>query len=75
MNNFVRLDLPGPVQGFVAYRELPSTAGLFVKFVGSEGRKALEALIEDPAALEQELGQSIRFVGGIVGRVTSTRLV
>jgi len=60
-NNFVRLDLPGPVQGLVAYREQPSTAGLFVKFVGAEGREALQALIEDQAGLEQEIGQPIRF--------------
>ncbi|GJH18476.1 hypothetical protein CBA19CS22_18060 [Caballeronia novacaledonica] len=60
-NNFVRLDLPGPVQGLVAYREQPSTAGLFVKFVGSDGREALQILIEDQAALEQEVGQPIRF--------------
>jgi hypothetical protein len=58
-NNFVRLDLPGPVQGLVAYREQPSTAGLFVKFVGADGREALEALIEDQAALEHEVGQPI----------------
>ncbi|BFG81431.1 hypothetical protein PTKU46_94650 [Paraburkholderia terrae] len=60
-NNFVRLDLPGPVQGLVAYREQPSTAGLFVKFLGGDGREALQALIEDQAALEQEVGQPIRF--------------
>lgn len=60
-NNFVRLDLPGPVQGLVAYREQPGTAGLFVKFLGAEGREALRALIEDQAALEQEVGQPIRF--------------
>ena len=32
-NNYVRLDLPGPVAGLVAYRSAPATAGLFVKFV------------------------------------------
>ena len=60
-NNFVRLDLPGPVQGLVAYREQPRTAGLFVKFLGADGREALQTLIEDQAALEQEVGQSVRF--------------
>ncbi|MCP3727454.1 hypothetical protein M3I53_30745 [Paraburkholderia sp. CNPSo 3272] len=60
-NNFVRLDLPGPVQGLVAYREQPGTAGLFVKFLGADGLEALQALIEDQAALEQEVGQPIRF--------------
>ncbi|EUC11587.1 UNVERIFIED_ORG: hypothetical protein BDU10_6807 [Burkholderia sp. CF145] len=60
-NNFVRLDLPGPVQGLVAYREQPWTTGLFVKFLGAEGREALQSLIEDQAALEQEVGQPIRF--------------
>ncbi|WP_233884561.1 hypothetical protein [Paraburkholderia flagellata] len=60
-NNFVRLDLPGPVQGLVAYREQPLKAGLFVKFLGADGREALQALIEDQAALEQEVGQPIRF--------------
>ncbi|SAK91604.1 hypothetical protein AWB78_04939 [Caballeronia calidae] len=60
-NNFIRLDLPGPVQGLVAFRALPATAGLFVKFVGAEGREALQALVEDQAALEQEVGEPIRF--------------
>ncbi|AXF01721.1 hypothetical protein [Paraburkholderia hospita] len=60
-NNFVRLDLPGPVQGLVAYREQPSMAGLFVKFLGADGRDVLQALIEDQAALEQEVGQPIQF--------------
>jgi hypothetical protein len=60
-NNFIRLDLPGPVQGLVAYREQPGTAGLFVKFLGADGREVLQALIEDQGALEQEVGQPIRF--------------
>lgn len=60
-NNFVRLDLPGPVQGLVAYREQLGTAGLFVKFLGADGREALQRLIEDQSALEQEVGQPIRF--------------
>jgi hypothetical protein len=60
-NNFVRLDLPGPVQGLVAYRAQPSMAGLFVKFLGADGLEALQALIDDQPALEQEVGQPIRF--------------
>jgi hypothetical protein len=60
-NNFVRLDLPGPVQGLVAYRAQPSMAGLFVKFLEADGLEALQALIDDQAALEQEVGQPIRF--------------
>ncbi len=60
-NNFVRLDLPGSVQGLVAYREQPWTAGCFVKFLCAAGREALQALIEDQAALEGEVGQPIRF--------------
>ncbi|KXU87119.1 hypothetical protein CR51_35890 [Caballeronia megalochromosomata] len=60
-NNFVRLDLPGPVQGLVAFRESSGRAGLFVKFVGTEGRQALQALVEDQPALEQEVGEAIRF--------------
>jgi hypothetical protein len=64
-NNYVRLDLPGPVAGLVAYRSAPATAGFFVKFEGSEGREALQALIEDQAALEQEVGQPLRFRVGV----------
>jgi hypothetical protein len=60
-NNFVRLDLPGSVHGLVAYREQPCTAGLFVKFLGADGRETLRALIEDQASLEQEVGQPIGF--------------
>jgi len=53
------------VAGLVAYRSAPATAGLFVKFEGSEGREALQALIEDQAALEQEVGQPLRFLVGV----------
>ena len=35
--------------------------GPFVKFLGAEGRETLQALIEDQAALEREVGQLIRF--------------
>ena len=60
-NNYVRMDLPGPVKGLVAFREKPSTAGFFIKFVGAEGREALEALAEDQSALEQEIGNPVSF--------------
>jgi len=60
-NNWVQLALPGPVGGLTAYRAVPATAGLSVSFKGAEGREALQLLLDDQAALEQEIGERVRF--------------
>ena len=60
-NNYVRLDLPGPVTGMVAYRTADGQAGFVMKFTGPEGRDFMQALLEDQASLESEVGQPIRF--------------
>ncbi|MDW3682996.1 hypothetical protein RA280_14810 [Cupriavidus sp. CV2] len=76
-NNWVRMELPGPVAPLVAYRETNGNLGFMLKFVGAEGRDALQRLIEDQAALESEVGHSLRFEvrhtaeqdGNVVGRL------
>ncbi|WP_250504042.1 hypothetical protein [Caballeronia sp. AZ7_KS35] len=60
-NNWVKIDMPGPVSHLVAYREAASSAGFALKFVGQEGREALEILLEDQSALEQEIGVPLHF--------------
>ena len=55
-NNYVRVDLPGPVTGMVAYRVADGRTGLVVKFTGPEGRGFMQGLLEDQAGLEGELG-------------------
>lgn len=60
-NNWVQLALPGPVGGLTAYRAVPATAGLSVSFKGAEGREALQSLLDDQAALGQEIGERVRF--------------
>ncbi|MEZ2307157.1 hypothetical protein [Caballeronia sp. Lep1P3] len=60
-NNWVQLALPGPVVGLTAYRALPTTAGFSVTFKGARGREALQTLLDDQAALEQEIGEPVRF--------------
>ncbi|MGF6596277.1 hypothetical protein P3T23_000984 [Paraburkholderia sp. GAS448] len=60
-NNWVRMDLPGPVaSGLVAFRE-NRRAAVMVKFKGPEGRAFMQTLLEDQSALESELGHSVRF--------------
>ena len=76
-NNWVRMELPGPVAPLAAYREANGNLGFMLKFVGAEGRDALQRLIEDQAALESEVGHSLRFEvrhtaeqdGNVVGRL------
>jgi hypothetical protein len=63
-NNYVRLELPGPVASLVVYRTAAGQAGFMVKFMGADGRDAIQSLLEDQAALEQELGQTVRFQVG-----------
>ncbi|RDK09139.1 hypothetical protein [Cupriavidus lacunae] len=60
-NNWVRLELPGPVAPLVAYREAGGNVGLMLKFIGAEGREVLQRLIDDQAALESEIGNALRF--------------
>ncbi|EEA03457.1 conserved hypothetical protein [Burkholderia sp. H160] len=60
-NNWVRIELPGPIKGLVAYRTAAGEAGFMVKFLGADGRDVLRSLLDDQPALEQELGQSVRF--------------
>jgi len=60
-NNWVKMDMPGPVSHLVAYREASSSAGLALKFLGQEGREALQMLLEDQSGLEQEIGAPVRF--------------
>lgn len=47
--------------GLTAYRAVPATAGLSVSFKSAEGREALQSLLDDQAALEQEIGERVRF--------------
>jgi hypothetical protein len=63
-NNYVRIDLPGPVTGLVAYRTADRTAGFMLKFVGEDGREVLQRLLEDQMALEAELGHDLVFEVG-----------
>jgi hypothetical protein len=63
-NNYVRLDLPGPVSGLVAYRVADGRAGLFVRFIGPEGRGLMQELLEDQDGLEGELALPVRFEFG-----------
>ncbi|WP_321947864.1 hypothetical protein [Paraburkholderia sp. J10-1] len=63
-NNYVRLDLPGPVGGLVAYRTADGRTGLVVKFIGPEGREFMQGLLEDQDGLESELGLPVRFEVG-----------
>jgi hypothetical protein len=63
-NNYVRLDLPGPVGGLVAYRVADGQAGLVVKFLGPEGRELMQELLEDQDGLESELAQPVRLEFG-----------
>jgi len=60
-NNWVRMDLPGPVGGLVAYRTVDNVAGFTMKFKGPEGRNVLQMLLEDQVALESEIEQAVRF--------------
>jgi hypothetical protein len=60
-NNWVKMDMPGPVSHLVAYREASSSAGLALKFLGQEGREALQMLLEDQSGVEQEIGAPVRF--------------
>lgn len=55
------MDMPGPVSHLVAYREGASAAGFALKFIGGQGREALQALLEDQSDFEQEIGNSVRF--------------
>jgi hypothetical protein len=64
-NNYARLELPGPVAGLVAYRTAAARAGFMLKFLGVEGREALESLLQDQAAVEQEIAQPVRFEVGV----------
>ncbi|MDR5750211.1 MULTISPECIES: hypothetical protein [unclassified Caballeronia] len=63
-NNYVRIDLPGPVSGLVAYRTADRATGFMLKFVGEEGRETLQRLLEDQTALEAELGHELVFEVG-----------
>jgi hypothetical protein len=63
-NNWVRMDLPGPVGGLVGYRTVDNVAGCFVKFKGPDGREVMQTLLEDQAALEGEIEHAIRFEFG-----------
>ncbi|MEX3930058.1 hypothetical protein AB4Y36_39730 [Paraburkholderia sp. BR10936] len=60
-NNYVRLSLPGPVNGLVAYRVADGRVGLFVNFIGPEGRELMHELLEDQDGLEGELALPVRF--------------
>ncbi|MEM5453064.1 hypothetical protein [Paraburkholderia guartelaensis] len=63
-NNYVRLDLPGPVSGLVAYRVADGQVGLVVKFLGPEGRELMQELLEDQDSVESELAQPVRLEFG-----------
>lgn len=60
-NNWVKMDMPGPVSHLVAYKEGASATGFALKFLGGEGREALQTLLEDQSVFEQEIGNSARF--------------
>jgi hypothetical protein len=65
-NNYVRIELTGPVTGLVAYRTADRTAGFMLKFVGEEGREVLQRLLDDQAALEAEIGEALIFEVGVL---------
>jgi hypothetical protein len=65
-NNYVRIELPGPVTGLVAYRTADGTAGFMLKFVGEQGREVLQRLLDDQAALEAEIGEALMFEVGVL---------
>jgi hypothetical protein len=79
-NNYVRIELPGPVTGLVGYRTADGTAGFMLKFVGEEGREVLQRLLDDQAALEADIGDALIFEVGVlpgesnrvVGEITLT---
>jgi hypothetical protein len=73
-NNYVRIELPGPVTGLVAYRTADGTAGFMLKFVGEESRELLLRLLDDQAALEAEIGEALTFEVGVLP-VESNRVV
>ncbi|MBR7901184.1 hypothetical protein C6T59_16860 [Burkholderia multivorans] len=67
-NNWVRMDMPGPVGGLVAYRTVDNVAGFTMKFKGPEGRNVMQMLLEDQAAVESEVEQGVRFeIGASTG--------
>ncbi|MFD1558828.1 hypothetical protein ACFSHT_24845 [Paraburkholderia silviterrae] len=67
-NNWVKMDLPGPVGGLVAYRTVGNVAGFSVKFKGPEGREVMQTLLEDQPGVEGEIGHAVQFrVGDSTG--------